>query len=124
MIFWIALWGEGLATYAAEKLNPNAPIEDLMLSKSMMTQINSNTDFYWKDILAKLESRDENDYGKYFLMSSTDKKVVNRAGYYLGYLLAKEAGKTKTIPEMVKMKPSEALALIRQTIETLKSQKR
>jgi hypothetical protein len=121
MIFWIALWGEGLATYTAEKLNPHAPIEELMLSKSVITNINKNIEFYWKDILAKLESRDENEYEKYFLMSSTDKKIVNRAGYYLGYLIAKEAGKTKSMSELVKLKPDETVALLKRTIDSLRA---
>lgn len=121
MRFWIALWGEGLATYVAEKLNPKAPIKDLMLSEIMITQVNQNIAFYWKDLLTKLESKNEKDYEKYFLLSSTDKQIANRAGYYLGYLIAKEAAKHKSIPELVKLNPSDTIDLIRQTIETLRT---
>lgn len=66
MTFWVGLWGEGLATYAAERLNPQASLEELMLSKSMVAQVNKNLGFYWQDLLSKLESKDEEGLRKVF----------------------------------------------------------
>jgi hypothetical protein len=67
----------------------------------------------------KLTSRSDADYEAYFLMSSKDKKIVPRAGYYLGYLIAKEIGKTKSVSDMAQMKPGEILPLLKTTIEKL-----
>jgi hypothetical protein len=53
-------------------------------------------------------------------MSSKGKTVVPRAGYYLGYRLAQELGKTRSLTELAQPKPNEILPLLRKTIETVR----
>jgi len=120
-VIWVALWAEGLATYVSEKLNPNASIEDLMLGQDLVRDVNKSLDKHWINLHSNLESTTDKDYETYFLVSSKNPSIVKRAGYYLGYLLAKEVGKTKTINEMAKMSKSEVLPLIQKTIKTLQT---
>lgn len=117
-IIWLSLWAEGLATYASEKLNPKASQKDLMLDlpEGMVRDIHKSISFHWNDLNSKLTSTNDIDYETYFLFSSKDKKVVKRAGYYLGYLIAKEIGKTKSISEMAQLKSDEILPLIKKAI--------
>ncbi len=124
-VMWIALWAEGLATYASEKLNPDASMKDLMLDlpEGMVSRIDKNLDYHWADLTKKMTSRSDADYEAYFLMSSKDKKIVPRAGYYLGYLIAKEIGKTKSVPEMAQLKPDEILPLLKAAIEKVRKGK-
>ena len=120
-VMWIALWAEGLATYASKKLNPKATQKDLMLDlpEGMVKRINSDLAYHWKDLRSKMTSTKDEDYETYFLMSSKGKRITSRAGYYLGYLLAKELGKTKTLPELAQMNPKEILPALEQKMDEM-----
>ncbi len=120
-IVWIALWSEGLATYASEKLNPKASFRELLLDipEGMVKRIEKDTAFHWKDLKSKLKSTNDDDYESYFSLSSKETRIVTRAGYYLGYLLAKEIGKTKSLSEMAQMDINTILPLLEQKIEEL-----
>lgn len=113
-VMWIALWAEGLATYASEKLNPRATLTDLMLDfpVGMVKDINKSAAYHWNDLSSKLTSRKDDDYESYFLFSSKNKKITKRAGYYLGYLIAKEIGKTKSVVDLAKMDAKEILPML------------
>lgn len=86
----------------------------------MVEKINRDLAFYWNDLESKFESKDDKDYTHYFLMNSKHKRIVVRSGYYLGYLIAAEVGKTKTLSEMAKMKYEDILPLLKTTIKKLK----
>ncbi len=118
---WAALWAEGLATYVSEKLNPESTHKEMMLDvpEGMVTKIENDIDFYWNDLRNKLRSNSKDDYAKYFLMSAQKSRITIRSGYYLGYLLAKEIGKTKTLSEMAKMKPKSILPMLERKIDEL-----
>ncbi len=118
---WAALWAEGLATYVSKKLNPESTLKDLMLDlpEGMVREIENDIDFYWKDLRKKLRSTAEGDYREYFLLSSQKGRITIRSGYYLGYLLAKEVAKTKTLSEMAKMKPKSILPMLERKIDAL-----
>jgi hypothetical protein len=124
-VLWIALWNEGLATYASQKLNPDASIKDLILDipVGMISRIDNQLDFHWHDLNKKLESKSDADYEAYFLMSSKDKKIVPRSGYYLGYLIAMELGKSRSVPEMARLKHAEILPLMKTAISKLRADK-
>lgn len=124
-VLWIALWAEGLATYASQKLNPSASMKDLMLDipEGMVSRIDNQLEFHWDDLSKKLESKTDADYETYFLMSSKDKKIIPRSGYYLGYLIAVELGKDRSVAELAKLKPTEILPLMKTAISRLRANK-
>lgn len=123
-VMWIALWAEGLATYASEKLNPKASFKDLLLDlpEGMVKRIENDIAFHWNDLKSKLKSTNEDDYESYFSVSSEETRIVTRAGYYLGYLLAKEIGKTKSLSEMAQMEINAILPTLEEKIEELCSE--
>jgi len=120
---WLSLWSEGLATYISKKLNPNASLKEMLLGlpEGMTEDIKKTWDYHWKDLSSKLTSAKDEDYESYFLFSSKHKKIIKRAGYYLGYLIAEEIGKTKTVTEMAKMSSNEVLPLIKKAIHTIQT---
>lgn len=121
--FWSALWQEGLATYVSEALNEGSTQKELLLNMpdNMITKINQTLDFHWSDLYKKLESRDEEDYERYFLIRDDDQDIVMRSGYYLGYLIAKEMAKTRTLYELANLEPEVLLPMIQSTIKQLKA---
>lgn len=100
-------------------------MKDLILDnpEGMVSTIDINLEYHWTDLTNKLTSKIDADYETYFLLSSKNKNIVPRAGYYLGYLIAKEIGETKSISEMAQMKHTEILPLIKWTIDKLRKEK-
>lgn len=118
---WSALWVEGLATYISESLNPGSSLQDLLLDLpvGMVERCKKDIPFLWSDLKSKLRSKDGEDYSNYFLMNSKHPKIPPRAGYYLGYLVAKELGKTRTLYELSRLRGKKLESLIFKTIESI-----
>lgn len=118
---WMSLWSEGLATYVSEALNPGSSTVDIMLDipTGLVGACESDLVFLWNDIKTALDSTDEAVYTTYFLLSSQDPRVPKRAGYYLGYRIAKMLAKTHSLDELVKMKPDKIRQLIEDTVVLL-----
>lgn len=125
------LWMEGLATYVSEQLNPGSSEAELMLDvpEGTVTLIKAKL----PDLLLGLQSElghtieSENDptYAKYFLLSSEDKLVPKRAGYYLGYIIIKNAAKGRSLKELAQMNKDEALIFLKSSLaELIKNNKK
>jgi hypothetical protein len=119
--FWCALWREGLATYVAEQLNPGANDQALLfnLPRPIRPEVDANLSLAVCTALARLESEDENEYAQYFFGNASVEGLPPRAGYYLGYLIAKETGRTRTLQELAHLSPSEARPLVATTLASL-----
>lgn len=114
--FWVNLWSEGLATYVSEALNPGCSAGDVLLCVHV-EECKANLPFLWSDLQKNLETKDKETYNKYFMLpASSDKRIPACTGYYLGYLIAKELGKTYSVQQLVVMKPSEFLPHIKRII--------
>jgi len=85
--------------------------------KGLIRNVNKDIEFHWDNLLFKLRSTKEEDFVSYILLSSKDKRIVKRSGYYLGYLLAKEIGKTRTLSDMARMSKKEVLPLLELNIK-------
>ena len=115
---WTSLWAEGLATYVSEVLNPGATYMDMLLDipVDLVTKCQKDIDFLWTDLESLIDSTDEKAYEKYFLLSSKDPRVPIRAGYYLGYLIAKDLAQTYSLDELIKMDHIRLRQLIGDTL--------
>lgn len=123
--FYHALWFEGLATYVSAALNQGSTIKDIMLDipSGLVEKCVANKDFLWTDLEAKLLSDKEEDYEIYFMMEETHPNVPRRAGYYFGYLIAKELGRTLSLEELVALRDPDLLPKIKSSIERLRTEK-
>ena len=103
------LWSEGLATYVSRRLNPNIPekdvccLPDARAVKAALPRIS-------KELLARLDSEDRADYARFFL-GGQDLDIPQRSGYYVGYMVAEEAGKTRTLEQLAALTPAAVLPL-------------
>ena len=92
-----SLWVEGLAVYVAEQLNPGTPEPVLFgLPRGMPDAVRERLPELAARLRARLDSREKADTQQWFSGQSLEGEVPGRAGYYLGYLMAKELGKTRT----------------------------
>lgn len=106
-----ALWSEGLATYVSRALHPDlaeqqiaglppaAPIEALM--PSIATELRQHFD-----------SGDEQVYARYFLGGKAQ-DVPARSGYYVGYRVATELGRTRSLDALARLDAASAGPLIK-----------
>jgi len=108
--FGWALWSEGLATYVSRRLNPKVP-EPQVCCLPPIGPARAAMDRLAPEARKLLDSEKREDYARYFLGGAADLDIPSRSGYYLGYLIATEAGKTRTLEELAAMTPAEVRAL-------------
>lgn len=118
---WAALWGEGLAVYASEVMNPGANEKELLLDypQGMAIDTRARLPAAWANALSVLDSTDEKVAVEMFTMSGKDASLPVRRGYYLGYLVAKEAGKTRGLAELAALDCKQAGELVHEIVRKL-----
>jgi len=99
-----ALWKEGLATYVAGTLNPETP-ESLLfgLPVDLPERARATLPQLARELRARLDSKSPEDYKTFFLGHSQRKDIPARSGYYVGYLVARELGRTRSLPELARL---------------------
>ncbi|WP_374583118.1 hypothetical protein [Pseudoduganella sp.] len=119
---WPQLWLEGLATYVSHALNPGASETDLVLNfpAGMPAGTREKLPQAWRQLSSVLDSSDSAVYGELFTMSSGQStELPRRRGYYLGYLIAKDAARTRDLATLASMDCQQVRGLIESTISKL-----
>jgi hypothetical protein len=100
------LWEEGLATYVSEWAFPGVSKVALTLDvpKGMIPNCDQNLGFLAQDLLAKLDSKQTKDYADYFYFSSKDPRRPGRAGYYIGYRIARSLHQRMPMNQLVSLR--------------------
>lgn len=100
-----SLWAEGLAQYVAGELNPGTSEAALLgLPHSSPGRVRANLAAIARDFRQRLDSRASDDYARYFLGSAEDREPPSRAGYTLGYLVAKQIAGGRTLQDLAKLR--------------------
>ena len=118
---WCALWSEGLATAAAEVMNPGIDQAGLMLS--VPRPIGPEVDADWPAALClmrtKLDSTAREDYAAMFMGGSPEQAYPPRWGYYVGYRLAQRALRDHSLAELAHLGPAMAEPLVRAQLDAM-----
>jgi hypothetical protein len=111
---WKNLWEEGLAVYVSQVLNPKATHSELLLDfpHGMPDATEARLAAAWTQLAGVLENTDPALYGELFSTSKSDNPLPPRRGYYLGYLVAKEAGKSHDVGTLAHMSCEQVHALV------------
>ncbi|MRD47424.1 hypothetical protein GHT07_09055 [Caenimonas koreensis DSM 17982] len=121
-LFAGALWREGLATYVAQALNPQASgVSIFALPKSTPDRVKADLPRIARDMRQLLDSRDKKDYQRYFTGARENGEPPQRAGYYVGYLIASKLGKTHTLQELAKMPFAQVRVKIEKALEEMEA---
>jgi hypothetical protein len=109
------LWQEGLAVYVASVLHPDATPAELLLNKpaDLVSTVDAKRKEAFAQLLSVLDSGDEKVGGALFSFDDDGTGLPRRRAYYLGFLVAQEIGKGRTLVELAHMPMSEADPLIR-----------
>lgn len=118
---WAAVWGEGLAVYVSHVMNPDADEKELLLNvpNDMAAKTRKVLPAAWAHLQTVLDSKDGKVGQELFTMSAKDATLPVRRGYYLGYLVAKEAGKTRDLAALAEIDCKQARELVGETVRKL-----
>ncbi len=119
---WVSLWAEGLATLVSEMMNPGSSLDDLMLDtpRGLYESCEKIRPQLMRRIESKLTSSSGEEYERYFLLSSQDDKIPKRAGYYIGYQVAKELSRKYSIQQMANLDEKVIIKEMKSSIKMLK----
>ena len=120
---WCSLWEEGLATYVAQQLNPQAGDGALLLDMPapIRPAVDANRTAAFCAVKPLLNSEKEEDYAPLFYGSQHLPGFPARMGYYIGYLVAADIGKTHTLKQLAALKPADVKPLIEASFERMAS---
>jgi hypothetical protein len=118
---WAGLWMEGLAVYVSKVLNPKANDEELELDfpRGSAEPTRQAARAGMMQLETVLESSDPKVVGALFSTGKDDTGLPSRRGYYLGYLVAQEAGKRHSLQELATLDCKRAHALVTATVHAL-----
>lgn len=120
---WCALWVEGLAVYAAKQLNPAATDSQLLLTvpEPIRGQVDAHMEEAICAVKSRLDSSAAEDLRALFSFSRLSPDIPPRAGYYIGYLVARNIGANRPIGELGRLSQAQVRPLIEQALGELAS---
>ncbi len=118
-----SLWQEGLAVYATEVMNSTGDPHMLMLDtpEPIIAEVDADMAGALCLVRSKLEATSQADFGPLFMggRRNEDDRFPRRYGYYIGYLVAKEAARTVPLPKLVRLDARGARPVIAQALARL-----
>jgi hypothetical protein len=120
---WRALWAEGLATYVSYRLTPGATVDAALIApRDLTTRAQPRVGTIAADLLAHLDQVDHDVYQTYFTYGDprvTARGLPWRSGYYLGFLVAQDLGRTRSLRELAAMRGPQLEAEIGRALARL-----
>jgi hypothetical protein len=118
-LVWWALWNEGLATYVSHELNPELTAAQVFwYPRDLDVQVERNLAHWAAQLLAELEEAGGEHYQRWFDAGSSTDGPPPRAGYYLGYLLAQELARDRSLSELARLPPAGVRASAQRFLES------
>jgi hypothetical protein len=127
---WCSLWQEGLATYTASVLTPNASDHQLILD--VPHPIREDTDVHWRDALCwtaeHFDSTNPSEISAGFTGGpkpstfSGDRRLAplpSRFDYYVGLRVAAQAAKTRSLSELDRLDDQAARPVVARALAEL-----
>jgi hypothetical protein len=114
LTIWCSLWEEGLATYVASQLAPAAGDDELVLNlpEPIRPAVEADRERAICAVVRRLDSETERDFSALFQGDDQLPGFPSRMGYYIGYLVAADVGRTHDLHRMADMSLDEARPLI------------
>jgi hypothetical protein len=119
---WHNLWTEGLAVHVSKVLNPDASEKEMLLDvpEGMAAQTRAMLPEALVQLESVLDKTDPATYAGLFSRRGESGTLPKRRGYYLGYLVAQEAGRTRDIRELARLDCGQAKAIVFSAVHKLR----
>jgi hypothetical protein len=112
------VWQEGLATYVSEQLNPNAPLEDILLDPRLAREGPTLIPTFARRILPQLETADDSIAAEY-LSYRRNSELPSRMGYLIGLEIAKSLAKTRSLYDLTRLRGGALRVTMKREVERL-----
>jgi len=118
---WCNLWSEGLAVYVAQRLNPGADDDALLLTQPepLRAAVEAHRVEAICAVLQRLDSTERDDDRALFSSGRLNDHLPPRFGYYVGYLAAAQAGRTRSLQQLAQLHGEEVRPLIEAQLRSL-----
>lgn len=118
---WCNLWSEGLATYVAHRLNPAASDAELLLTEPepLRAAVESHRAEAVCTIAKGLDSEDGKLNKGLFSSGRLNARLPGRFGYYVGYLVAGEAARGRSLVELADLPNAAVRPLVESSLKSL-----
>jgi hypothetical protein len=118
---WCALWSEGLAVFVAQQLNRQATDAELLLDspKPIRPEVERDRHAAACAVAARLESTEGADYAAMFSSGPSLAHLPPRGGYFVGYLVAQEAARKRSVAQLAHLDNAAAHELVITTLSRL-----
>jgi hypothetical protein len=113
------LWSEGLALYAVQKLNPQAPLSLVLSSKALPEEGPKVLRRVAGELRQRLDVTSLDEVGDYFFFTPKRKDLPSRIAYYVGLRLAEEVGKGRSMEDLVRLAGKDLRAAVESGLEKL-----
>lgn len=123
---WMPLWAEGLATHVAKTMNPQASDTELLLDvpAGTVARTKASLDSALEQLARNLDSEDATLAASLFTTRGADGALPVRRGYYLGYLVAQQAGRHHGLEQLAQLDCAQVRALIGTALDELRQARR
>lgn len=113
---WCMVWGEGLATYVAVQLNPTVADKAMMIDSELRKAVDVNKGAAICAARAAIFGSDDRMRAQLLTSNNHLEGYPPRLGYYIGYLVAADLGKTRSLKELAALSPAQVQPLIEQSL--------
>lgn len=120
---WRALWVEGLATYVSSKVSAGSSLEQALGPPTdMIATATPHLAAMARDLLVHFDEVNAKTFNTYFSMGSAARAPNGypwRSGYYVGYLVAQDLGRRRSLHQLALMHGPLLEAEIRKALQRL-----
>ena len=113
------LWAEGLATYVSQKLNPDASEADALISKTLAGLPAYDLRKLACLVQEDLDSRSSAQSALFFDEGRHPRGLPSRGGYYIGYLVAEQLGKHRSLSALADLHGDSLRTQIKNTVRLM-----
>jgi hypothetical protein len=113
---WCMVWGEGLATYVAVQLNPNVADKAMMMASALRDAVDRDRSAAFCAARSAMAGDDDAARAKLLTTSDHLDGYPVRLGYYLGYLVAADLGRSRSLADLAALTPAQAKPLFEQSV--------
>lgn len=101
------VWGEGLATYASQQLNPKTAQAAIFRSATLASSCQEHLRSLAGSLLENVDSTAEAPFMEWMSGQARSSDVPPRAGYYFGWRVAAALGRDRSLRDLARLSDSE-----------------
>lgn len=114
-----SLWSEGMAVYASWQANPEASLDDALLSPDLRAQAEPYVPALAAALRDHLDDHDPAFFAQYFTGGAHPPHGPPRSGYYIGLLVVRELAMRYPLTALAEMDEAKVRLLMRQELDAL-----